>query len=96
MKKYSIIILIDYIIDSLFSLNLASNVQKDNAPYESGFLLSNPHYPDSQSCIFWEAFRDALKKANKGPNGQMRILSIIATKFTYQELKSKLGVSIQE
>ena len=35
-----------------------------------------------------------MENTNKGPNGQRRILSIIATKFTYQELKLKLGVSI--
>jgi len=76
------------------------NVQKDNttlqALYESGFLQPNPCKPENQSYTFWQAFRDALKNTKKGPNGQRRILSIIATKFTYQELKSKLGVSISK
>lgn len=62
--------------------------------YESGFLQPNPHFLENQSHTFWQAFRDALKNTNKGPNGQRRILSIIAIKFTYQELKLKLGVSI--
>ncbi|CAB4401611.1 unnamed protein product [Rhizophagus irregularis] len=76
----------------------AYNPQKDNTTlqilYESGFLQQNPHYLENQSLTFWQAFCDALENTNRGPNGQRRILSIIATKFTYQELKSKLGVSI--
>ncbi|CAB4395059.1 unnamed protein product [Rhizophagus irregularis] len=75
----------------------AYNPQKDNTTlqilYESGFLQQNPHYSENQSLTFWQAFRDALENTNRGSNGQRRILSIIATKFTYQELKSKLGVA---
>lgn len=59
--------------------------------YESGFLKSNP-----SENTFWQAFHDALKGTIKGPNGQRRILSIIATQFTYQELQLKLGVSLQK
>jgi hypothetical protein len=61
--------------------------------YKSGFLQSSPHHEDF-THIFWQAFHDALKNTKKGPDGQKRILSIIATQFTYQELNTKLGVSI--
>lgn len=71
----------------------AHNAQIDNVTlqvlYKSGSLQ-----PRSENFIFWQAFRDALEGANRGPNGQRRILSIIATQFTYQELESKLGVSL--
>ncbi|POG72949.1 hypothetical protein GLOIN_2v1840190, partial [Rhizophagus irregularis DAOM 181602=DAOM 197198] len=73
----------------------SDNVQKDSTTlqilYESGFLQQNPYYQENQSLTFWQAFRNALENTNRGPNGQRRILSIIATKFTYQELRSKLG-----
>ena len=62
--------------------------------YKSGFLQPSLHQ-ENFSHIFWQAFRNALKNTKKGPDGQRRILSIIATQFTYQELKTKLGVSIQ-
>ena len=62
--------------------------------YKSGFFQPNPHFLENQSHIFWQAFHDALENTSRGPNGQRRILSIIATKFTYQELGSKLKVSI--
>ncbi|GET51900.1 hypothetical protein GLOIN_2v1880126 [Rhizophagus irregularis DAOM 181602=DAOM 197198] len=75
----------------------SDNVQKDSTTlqilYESGFLQQNPYYQENQSLTFWQAFRNALENTNRGPNGQRRILSIIATKFTYQELRSKLGVA---
>ena len=70
----------------------AHNAQIDNATlqvlYKSGSLQPRS---ENFTDIFWQAFRDAL---DRGPNGQRRILSIIATQFTYQELKSKLGVSL--
>jgi hypothetical protein len=75
----------------------AYNAQKDKETlqilYKSGFLQPNPCFLENQSHIFWQAFRDALENTSRGPDGQRRILSIIATKFTYQELRSKLGVS---
>jgi hypothetical protein len=60
--------------------------------YKSGSL--QPRSESFTDSIFWQAFRGALEGANRGPNGQRRILSIIAIQFTYQELKSKLGVSL--
>ena len=62
--------------------------------YRSGFFQPNPCFLENQSHIFWQAFRDALENTSRGPDGQRRILSIIAINFTYQELRSKLGVSI--
>jgi hypothetical protein len=59
--------------------------------YESGSLKPNPS--ENLTQTFWQAFHDALKGVNKGSNGQRRILSIIATQFTYRELQLKLGVS---
>ena len=61
--------------------------------YKLGFLQPNPHLKNLTDS-FWQAFRDALEGAKRGPNGQRRILSIIAMQFTYQELKSELGVSL--
>lgn len=61
--------------------------------YKFGFLQSSPHQEDF-TYIFWQAFHDVLTNTKKGPDGQRRILSIIATQFTYQKLKIKLGVSI--
>ncbi|CAB4385812.1 unnamed protein product [Rhizophagus irregularis] len=88
---------LDWIFEDFEFWTKAYNPQKDNTTlqilYESGFLQQNPHYSENQSLTFWQAFRDALENTNRGPNGQRRILSIIATKFTYQELKSKLGVA---
>ncbi|CAB4444102.1 unnamed protein product [Rhizophagus irregularis] len=76
----------------------SDNAQKDSTTlqilYKLGFLQQNPCYQENQSLTFWQAFRNALENTNRGPNGQRRILSIIATKFTYQELRSKLGVSV--
>jgi hypothetical protein len=75
----------------------AHDAKIDNATlqmlYKSGFLQLNPR-SENFTHTFWQAFRDALEGTNRGPNGQRRILSIIATQFTYQELKSKLGVSL--
>ena len=75
----------------------AHNAQIDNETlqmlYKFRFLQPNPCLKKLTN-IFWQAFRDALEGANRGPNGQRRILSIIATQFTYQELKSELGVSL--
>ncbi|CAB4489091.1 unnamed protein product [Rhizophagus irregularis] len=75
----------------------SDNAQKDSTTlqilYESGFLQQNPCYQENQSLTFWQAFRNALENTNRDPNGQRRILSIITTKFTYQELRSKLGVA---
>ncbi|RHZ65438.1 hypothetical protein Glove_315g50 [Diversispora epigaea] len=40
--------------------------------------------------IFWESFRFALKNNKRGIDGKIRVLSIIADKFRYQDLREKL------
>ena len=47
----------------------------------------------SVSNKFWECFEEALSENKRGQNSRIRVLSIIATKFTYVELEEKLGVS---
>ncbi|CAJ0648786.1 9665_t:CDS:1, partial [Entrophospora sp. SA101] len=43
--------------------------------------------------IFWKCFEDAMSSNIKGDDGQRRILSIIAEKFSYSKLNEKLKVS---
>ena len=38
-------------------------------------------------------FKNAFYKNNKGHDGRIRVLSIVANKFTHNELKEQLGVS---
>ncbi|RHZ78940.1 hypothetical protein Glove_153g65 [Diversispora epigaea] len=72
-----------------------SEVDKKNLNdlYNSGFL--NPYPTKIQNHIesFWESFKECLAINKKGPNGIRQILSIIAHKFSYEELQNKLGVS---
>ena len=53
----------------------------------------DPTDEESVSRKFWEGFEEALRKNKKGQDGRIRVLSIIANKFTYAELEEKLGVS---
>ena len=70
--------------------------------YKNGFLqlINNSSTPviinnNDRENIFWNSFRDAYWNANKrGIHGRIRILSIIAEKFTYVELQGQLQVSI--
>ena len=48
---------------------------------------------DPQVEIFWKCFEDALSSNIRGDDGQRRILSIIAEKFSYSKLNEKLKVS---
>jgi len=63
-------------------------------------LINNSSTPiiinnNDRENIFWNSFRDAYWNANKrGIHGRIRILSIIAEKFTYVELQGQLQVSI--
>jgi hypothetical protein len=67
--------------------------------YSQGFLSPTPihkNIPIDEKHIskkFWECFREALNENKKGQDGCIRVLSIIATKFTYAELGEKLCVS---
>jgi hypothetical protein len=51
-----------------------------------------PESIKNSTNIFWKSFTESFKQNKKGDNGKMRILSIIAQNFTYQELNEKLGV----
>ncbi|RHZ82683.1 hypothetical protein Glove_105g11 [Diversispora epigaea] len=64
-----------------------------NNLYNSGFLNPYPSNIRNSVKIFWESFKDSLVINKKGSNGIRRILSIIAHKFSYEELQDKLGVS---
>lgn len=44
--------------------------------------------------VFWESFRIALKANKRGSKGSIRLLSIIAEKFSYLVLREKLAVII--
>jgi hypothetical protein len=48
---------------------------------------------DSQAEIFWKCFEDALNSNIRGSDGERRILSIIADKFSYSILNEKLKIS---
>jgi len=41
---------------------------------------------------FWDCFRNSYYSNFRGIDGKVRILSIIAEKFTYQEIMDKLEV----
>ncbi|CAJ0630947.1 2798_t:CDS:2 [Entrophospora sp. SA101] len=43
--------------------------------------------------IFWECFNKSLEQNKTGYDGKIRILSIIASEFQYEELQRKLKVS---
>ncbi len=49
--------------------------------------------PNDASNQLWECFKNAFYKNNKGQDGRIRILSIVANKFTHTELEERLGVS---
>ena len=44
--------------------------------------------------VFWESFEHSLNLNKRGVNGKERILSIIADKFPYKELQTRLHVII--
>ena len=49
------------------------------------------HYK-STTNVFWYSFRESLDANLNGSNGIIRILSIIAENFTYEELMENLQV----
>ena len=53
-----------------------------------GFLKTH-----DDADIFWNCFHDSYKMNPKEINGKVRVLSIIAEKFTYEEIINKLKVS---
>ncbi|CAG8646487.1 6385_t:CDS:2, partial [Dentiscutata heterogama] len=56
--------------------------------YEDGILNVSPQTLTTKA--FWDCFRDSYNINLKGTNGKVHILSIIAEKFMYQEIKDEL------
>ncbi|CAH1770920.1 3501_t:CDS:2, partial [Entrophospora sp. SA101] len=75
------------------SLNTLQDQQTLSQLYSQGFLSPTPIHkktPIDEEHIskkFWECFGEALNKNKKEQDGCIRVLSIIANKFTYAELQ---------
>ncbi|CAG8766759.1 10471_t:CDS:2, partial [Dentiscutata erythropus] len=73
----------------------APDPEKDRATlknlYEGGML--NVSSQNLTIKTFWDCFRDSYDANFRGADGKVRILSIIAEKFTYQEIMNELTVS---
>ena len=50
------------------------------------------HNDNSERSKFWTCFSASLNANPKGIDGKQRVLSIIAEKFSYNELNDKLKV----
>ncbi|CAB4485259.1 unnamed protein product [Rhizophagus irregularis] len=64
-----------------------------NMLYQNGFLRTIPSNMFNATEVFWESFEHSLSLNKRGANGKQRILSIIADKFPYKELQTRLHVS---
>ena len=64
-----------------------------NMLYQSSFLQIIPKYIFNATEVFWECFEHNLSLNKHGSNGKQRILSIIADKFSYKELQTRLHVN---
>jgi len=62
--------------------------------YQNGFLRTIPNSVFNATEEFWKSFEHSLSLNKRGANGKQRILSIIADKFPYKELQTKLHVII--
>nr|CAG8640467.1 12107_t:CDS:2 [Entrophospora candida] len=58
--------------------------------YHDGLLNSKPKKIIDASDRFWECFQKTLKENQTGYDGKIRMLSIIASDFEYEELEQKL------
>ncbi|CAG8595961.1 9454_t:CDS:2 [Diversispora eburnea] len=65
--------------------------EKDVSDIEFWSRAIDPSVIDN-SDLFWENFQVALKNNKRGIAGKIRILSIIANKFCYKDLREKLQV----
>ncbi|RIA82371.1 hypothetical protein C1645_835462 [Glomus cerebriforme] len=74
------------------SLNVSQDQHILTLLYSQGFLTSSPN--DASSKL-WGYFKNAFYKNNKGQDGHIRVLSIVANKFTHNELKEQLGISLK-
>jgi hypothetical protein len=64
--------------------------------YSQGSLVSSPPIhkeKQTDNNKFWKWFDEAFHGNKKGQDGRIRILSVIAREFSYDELEKKLGVS---
>ena len=62
--------------------------------YQSDFLRIIPKQIFNTTEVFWESFEHSLSLNKRDTNGKQRILSIIADKFPYKELQTRLHVII--
>ena len=59
--------------------------------YNAGLInLGNSPIIIDKSADFWKSFKCALANNKRGLDGKIRILSIIAEKFRYDDLREKL------
>jgi hypothetical protein len=61
--------------------------------YRNGFLNAIPTNVFNSSNQFWKCFQKSLEENKKGHNEKIRILSIIANDFEYEELQKNLKVN---
>src|SRR4051812_31264447 len=73
----------DDVAADLETLELFSEINLHSNLNSSQELKNNEL--DSDANIFWKSFENAMNSNKRGPDGQLRILSIIAEKFTYSE-----------
>ena len=63
--------------------------------YNTGLInLGNSPIIIDKSIDFWESFKCALNNNKRGLDRKIRILSIIAENFRYDDLREKLQVNI--
>ena len=60
--------------------------------YENGFLSSGFSDASDSSNEFWYCFQRSINENKRGLDGKRCILSIIADRFTYNELETNLNV----
>jgi len=61
--------------------------------YRDGFLNTIPTNVFNSSNQFWKCFQKSLEENKTGHDGKIRILSIIANSFEYEELQKNLKVN---
>lgn len=61
--------------------------------YKQGFINLIPAHFQNKTQVFWDSFRESVNINKNGFDGKTRILSIIAKKFSYEEIKNNLNVS---
>ncbi|RGB23570.1 hypothetical protein C1646_774297 [Rhizophagus diaphanus] len=63
--------------------------------YKQGFINLIPVHFQNKTQIFWDSFWEAVNINKNGYDGKTCILSIIAKKFSYEEIKSNLNMQEQ-